>query len=91
MTIVVGYIDAWPAVSNEGKKPCNPLGDVYVERIRSALDRAYNPRHVPVIPTRVGFVPASCMQVYPSAYWYVANREMLWSLFDKFGLIIHRK
>jgi len=51
----------------------------------------YNPRHLPVIPIKVGWQPASKYQWFPSAYWYVANRELLWSCFEKFGLVVQRR
>lgn len=45
---------------------------------------------VPAIPIKVGFMPWSWQQEYPSGYWYVASRHMLWTMFQRWGLIIER-
>lgn len=42
---------------------------------------------VPAIPTKVGFHFAHSSQMYPSGYWYVSNRNLLWTFFQKFGFI----
>lgn len=56
------------------------------------LNPAECPPHypVPAIPIKVGFMPWSWQQEYPSGYWYVASRHMLWTIFQRWGLIIER-
>ena len=50
-------------------------------------DLDYDPRHLPVIPIKVGWHPAHWSQPYPSDYWYVTSRDMLWSFFRKYGFV----
>lgn len=47
---------------------------------------------VPAIPTTVGYMPEGewSTQPYPSAYWYVCNKELLWTFFQKFGFVWER-
>lgn len=44
----------------------------------------YNPRHLPVVPIRVGFQPADPRQPYPSDYIYIASDKLLWTCWRKF-------
>lgn len=46
---------------------------------------------VPAIPIRVGYMPAHPSQPYPSAYWYICSDNMLWSCFERFGLVIETR
>lgn len=48
---------------------------------------------MPAIPTTVGYMPEGewSTQPYPSAYWYVCSRELLWTFFQKFGFIWERR
>jgi hypothetical protein len=52
----------------------------------------YSPPHfgVPAVIVQADYMPASDDQPYPSAYWYVASYRLLWSCFQKWGLIEER-
>lgn len=46
--------------------------------------------NLPAIPIKVGYMPWSWHQDYPSSYWYIASRHMLWTCFRRWGLIVER-
>lgn len=45
---------------------------------------------VPAIPIKVGYMPWSWKQDFPSAYWYIANRFLLWTCFKRWGFTQER-
>lgn len=45
---------------------------------------------VPAIPVRVGWMPESSKQQFPSSYWWICSTNMLWSCFEKWGLVVER-
>lgn len=65
----------------------------YKFKLGEQYHRGKEPPHypVPAIPVRVGYQPACYIQQeYPSAYWWIASRTLLWSCFEKHGLVIER-
>lgn len=50
---------------------------------------AFAPRYsVPALPTKVGYMPKHHTQLYPSAYIYISSPRLLWTFFQKFGLVV---
>lgn len=48
----------------------------------------YPPNYpVPAIPIRVGWEPGHPTQMFPSAYWWVTSKDMLWSFFKEWGFV----
>lgn len=70
----------WDCLGPKG--PCNECFDM--------INLSVNPRHLPAIPIHVGFEMAHESQPYPSSYWWVCSREMLWSCFEKWGFVKER-
>lgn len=52
----------------------------------------YGPAHypVPAIPVKVGFHQAHHTQLFPCAYWYVSTMSLMWTFFDKIGMVEQR-
>jgi len=46
--------------------------------------------NLPTIPIKVGYMPWSFKQDYPSEYWYISSRNMLWTIFRRWGFIVER-
>lgn len=68
-------------------KECNRKGEPWGPYIHGQL-----PPHfpAPAIIVGAGYIPASTLQAYPSAYWYVGSARYMWSMYQKYGFTQER-